>query len=82
MEFNIVNELNGKFDPIVLIKSDEIPEDAVIPKEGRGGCVMAFVSFLDLIDPLLLSILLFLFGFFIFKYFLNLIFIFLTIYFN
>lgn len=44
MEFNIVNELNGKFGPIVLIKSDEIPDDAVIPKEGRGGCVMAFVS--------------------------------------
>ena len=44
MEFNIVKELNGKFDPIVLIKSDEKPEDAIAPKAGRGGCVMAFVA--------------------------------------
>ena len=27
MEFNIVKELNGQFDPIVLIKADEKPED-------------------------------------------------------
>ena len=44
MEFNIINEINGKFNPIVLIKSDEKPDDAIIPKPGRGGCVMAFVS--------------------------------------
>lgn len=44
MEFNIVNELNGKFKPIALIKSDEIPENAICPKPGKGGCVMAFVS--------------------------------------
>ena len=44
MEFNIVNELDGKFKPIVLIKSDERPEDAVIPKDGRGGCIMAFIA--------------------------------------
>lgn len=44
MQFNIVKELNAKFNPIVLIKSDEIPEDAKIPKPGRGGCVMAFVA--------------------------------------
>ena len=44
MEFNIVRELNGKFDPIVLIKSDEKPDDALSPKAGKGGCIMAFVS--------------------------------------
>lgn len=44
MEFNIVKELNGRFDPIVLIKTDEKPEDALAPKAGRGGCVMSFVA--------------------------------------
>ena len=44
MEFNIVKELNGQFDPIVLIKTDEKPEDALAPKAGRGGCVMSFVA--------------------------------------
>ena len=44
MEFNIVNELNGQFDPIVLIKSDEKPNDALIPPAGRGGCVMSLVA--------------------------------------
>lgn len=44
MVFNIVKELNGKFDPIVLIKSDEKPNDALAPKAGRGGCVMSFVA--------------------------------------
>ena len=44
MQFNIVKELNGEFDPIVLIKTDEKPADATMPKPGRGGCVMAFVS--------------------------------------
>ena len=44
MEFNIVKELNGQFDPIVLIKADEKPEDALAPKAGRGGCVMSLVG--------------------------------------
>ena len=44
MEFNIVKELNGDFDPIVLIKTDEKPDDALAPKAGRGGCVMSFVA--------------------------------------
>ena len=44
MEFNIVKELNGQFDPIVLIKADEKPEDALAPKAGRGGCVMSLVA--------------------------------------
>ena len=35
MEFNIVKELNGQFDPIVLIKADEKPEDALAPKDER-----------------------------------------------
>lgn len=43
MEFNIVKELGGEFPPIVLIKTDELPENATIPKPGRGGCVMPFV---------------------------------------
>ena len=44
MEFNIVKELNGQFDPIVLIKADEKSEDALAPKAGRGGCVMSLVG--------------------------------------
>ena len=44
MEFNIVKELNGQFDPIVIIRTDEKPTDALMPKPGRGGCVMSFVA--------------------------------------
>ena len=45
MEFNIVRELNGKFDPIVLIKTDEKPEgDVISPKPGMNGCIMPFVA--------------------------------------
>lgn len=45
MEFNIVSELNGKFDPIVLIKTDEKPdEDVISPKQGMNGCIMPFVA--------------------------------------
>lgn len=44
MEFSIVKELKGKFNPIVLIKSDEKPDDALSPKAGRGGCIMAFIA--------------------------------------
>ena len=45
MEFNIVHELNGKFDPIVLIKTDEKPdEDVISPKPGKNGCIMSFVA--------------------------------------
>ncbi len=44
MESNIVNYLNGKFDPIVLIKTDEKPDNIKGPKPGSGGCVMSFVA--------------------------------------
>ena len=44
MESNIAKEINGRFDPIVLIRSDEKPEDAIAPRSSRGGCVMAFVA--------------------------------------
>ena len=44
MEFNIVKELNGQFDPIALIRTDEKPDDALMPKAGRGGCVMSLVA--------------------------------------
>ena len=40
----IASRLNGKFKPIALIKTDEKPEDAIGPKSGRGGCVMAFIA--------------------------------------
>lgn len=33
-----------KFPPIALIKSDEKPENATGPKEGKGGCVMSFIA--------------------------------------
>ena len=44
MKSNIANYLNGKFDPIVLIKTDEKPSDIKGPKAGRGGCVMSFIA--------------------------------------
>ena len=44
MESNISNELGLKFPPIVLLKSDEKPDDAKGPKSGKGGCVMSFVA--------------------------------------
>ena len=44
MKSNIVEEMNFKFPPIVLIKSDSKPDDAISPKEGKGGCVMSFVA--------------------------------------
>lgn len=44
MNSNIVDEMNFKFPPIVLIKSDERPEEAIGPKPGKGGCVMSFVA--------------------------------------
>lgn len=44
MESYIAEQLNSKFNPIVLIKSDEKPDDVKAPKSGRGGCVMNFVA--------------------------------------
>lgn len=44
MQSNIARELDGKFKPIVLIKTDDKPENAIGPKAGRGGCVMSFVA--------------------------------------
>lgn len=42
MQSNIAKELNMKFMPIVLLKSDEKPENAIGPK--KGGCIMSFVA--------------------------------------
>ena len=44
MESNIAKELNGKFKPIVLIKTDKAPEGAIGPKSDKGGCIMAFIA--------------------------------------
>lgn len=44
MQSKISQELNMKFPPIALIKSDEKPEDAIGPKGEKGGCVMSFVA--------------------------------------
>ena len=44
MESRIAKYLNGKFQPIVLIKTNQKPTDVKLPKEGRGGCVMSFVA--------------------------------------
>ncbi|MBR0372255.1 MAG: DUF169 domain-containing protein [Methanobrevibacter sp.] len=44
MESYISNELGLRFPPIVLLKSDERPDDAKGPKSGKGGCVMSFVA--------------------------------------
>lgn len=40
----ISEELNMKFPPIVLLKSDEKPKNALGPKGNKGGCVMSFVA--------------------------------------
>lgn len=44
MQSNIANEMNLKFQPIVLTKSNTKPEDAIGPKAGKGGCVMSFIA--------------------------------------
>lgn len=44
MQSNISQELNMKFPPIVLLKSDTKPEDAKGPKSEKGGCVMSFIA--------------------------------------
>ena len=44
MQSKISKELNMKFPPIALLKSDTKPEDAKGPKQGRGGCVMSFIA--------------------------------------
>lgn len=44
MESNIAKELGCEFNPIVLIKSDKIDENAFGPKSNRGGCVMPFIA--------------------------------------
>ncbi len=44
MQSLIAKELDMKFPPIVLIKTDTKPEDAIGPKAGKGGCVMSFIA--------------------------------------
>ena len=44
MQSNISKELDMKFPPIVLLKSDSKPEEGKGPKDGKGGCVMSFVA--------------------------------------
>ena len=44
MQSNIAKEMDFRFPPIVLIKSNTKPEDAIGPKEGKGGCVMSFIA--------------------------------------
>lgn len=41
---NISEELNPKFKPVVLIKSDEKPSNAVGPESLVGGCAMAYFA--------------------------------------
>ena len=44
MQSKISQGLDMRFPPIVLLKSDEKPEDAIGPKGNKGGCVMSFVA--------------------------------------
>lgn len=44
MESYISNSMGMRFPPIVLLKSDTKPDDAIGPKPGKGGCVMSFVA--------------------------------------
>ena len=43
MESKIAKELEMKFPPIVLVKSDEKPDNAIGPDK-KGGCAMSFVG--------------------------------------
>ena len=44
MESIISKNLEMKFPPIVLLKSDIKPKDAIGPKTENGGCAMSFVA--------------------------------------
>lgn len=44
MKSVIAEEMNFKFPPIALLKSDTKPEESLSPKPGKGGCVMSFVA--------------------------------------
>ena len=45
MDSKVNNLLESNFKPIVLIKTDEKPENAIGPKSNRGhGCVMTFIG--------------------------------------
>ncbi|MBQ2654217.1 MAG: DUF169 domain-containing protein [Methanobrevibacter sp.] len=44
MKSNISQKLEMKFPPIVLIKTNAKPENAISPKPNKGGCVMSFIA--------------------------------------
>lgn len=44
MQSLIATELDMKFPPIVLLKTDSKPDNAIGPKAGTGGCVMSFIA--------------------------------------
>lgn len=44
MQSKISEILEMQFPPIVLLKSDTKPKDAIGPKGEKGGCVMSFVA--------------------------------------
>ncbi|WP_048062062.1 DUF169 domain-containing protein [Methanocorpusculum labreanum] len=45
MESTTTDELGGAFRPIVFLRTDTYPSNAISPKEGaRRGCVMGFIS--------------------------------------
>lgn len=44
MQSNISQKLEMEFPPIVLIKTNTKPENAIGPKDGKGGCVMSFIA--------------------------------------
>ena len=44
MQSNISQKLEMKFPPIVMIKTNTKPKEAIGPKTNKGGCVMSFVA--------------------------------------
>ncbi len=44
MQSNISRKLEMEFPPIVMIKTNTKPKNAVGPKTDKGGCVMSFVA--------------------------------------
>jgi hypothetical protein len=44
MESIIYKELKGKFEPIVMLRSDQKPTGAIQPKQGAFGCIMTYFA--------------------------------------
>lgn len=44
MESLISKELNGRFQPIVMLRSNEKPTEALQPEQNEHGCIMTYFA--------------------------------------